>query len=297
MLIHTFESDNFDSMFRDLISKLVFYGDKVEPRAQATRELLNVNLVLTEPRNRFLYSKVRRHSYAFAGAELLWYLSGSNQLAPLTFYSPPMGQHSDDGKTLRSAYGYRIFGTGTELVNKWNQWENVKKKLIEDQNSRRGIMFICMPIDVEIDTVDVPCTAFWHFFIRNKRLNLITTMRSNDAFRGLIYDLFASTALLELMQYELSLEGINVRLGHYMHRADSMHIYERDVDLAIKVLGELKMNRTHDGLKLDGKTIKALIKDEEDLRTKKMLINDHLYKGLNQFLAKRLNNVCKKKWA
>lgn len=60
-------------------------------------------------------------------------------------------------------------------------------------------------------------------------------MRANDAFRGMISDLFSFTCMQELMARELHLE-----VGEYFHNVGSIHIYESDNEWAKTVLEEAK---------------------------------------------------------
>jgi thymidylate synthase len=56
-------------------------------------------------------------------------------------------------------------------------------------------------------------------------------MRSNDAIWGLPYDVFLFTFLQEMMAIELKVE-----LGSYYHFAGSLHLYERHLGLANRIL-------------------------------------------------------------
>jgi thymidylate synthase len=70
---------------------------------------------------------------------------------------------------------------------------------------------------------DVPCTVGHRFFLRDGQLHMHATIRSQDAWLGLPYDLFANTVLQEVMAGWLDAE-----LGDYVHWMDSLHLYERD---------------------------------------------------------------------
>jgi thymidylate synthase len=69
---------------------------------------------------------------------------------------------------------------------------------------------------------DVPCTLNYRFFLRNDRLHMHTTMRSQDLWLGFPYDIFAATVLQELLAGWLGVE-----LGDYHHNVDSLHLYEK----------------------------------------------------------------------
>lgn len=69
---------------------------------------------------------------------------------------------------------------------------------------------------------EVPCTCTLQFMVRGGRLQVFTSMRSNDAYFGLAHDIFTFTMLQELMARSL---GIDV--GFYQHSIGSLHLYDR----------------------------------------------------------------------
>jgi thymidylate synthase len=70
------------------------------------------------------------------------------------------------------------------------------------------------------DQRDIPCTLGYRFYVRDTRLHMHTTMRSQDTWLGLPYDLFATTTVMELMA-----GWLDVDLGGYHHHVDSLHLY------------------------------------------------------------------------
>jgi thymidylate synthase len=69
------------------------------------------------------------------------------------------------------------------------------------------------------------------FFVRERKLDAVVYMRSNDIYLGLPYDVFVFTMLQELFALELGLE-----LGRYHHMVGSLHLYEADIVKARNVL-------------------------------------------------------------
>ena len=59
-----------------------------------------------DPMQRVVFS--RAINPAFAIAEVIWILAGSDDLSFPAFWNPRMRRFSDDGLTLCGAYGYRI---------------------------------------------------------------------------------------------------------------------------------------------------------------------------------------------
>jgi thymidylate synthase len=100
----------------------------------------------------------------------------------------------------------------------------VVQELARDQDSRRAVCTIYNAVhDLGHETKDMPCTLSLQFMIRHHELYLRTSMRSNDAYLGLPYDLQQFCMLLSTMAHILRLP-----VGTYSHNVGSMHLYERD---------------------------------------------------------------------
>ena len=235
---------SFDELMCDLVYDVAHYPDfTCRPRDQEIKEILCQRLVLSNPRNRIIHSEARNPNYGFAVGEFLWYWHGSNSLEELEYYNKRAAQFSDDGKTVNSAYGYRLKFWKLSHDEDSSQWSTCIKTLVEDPDSRRAVLHINDPRDqhraVTCGSKDVPCTLSLQFFIRENKLHLHVVMRSNDIFWGLTYDLFSFTLFQECMLLELRKHGMeNLELGRYFHTAGSMHIYARHYDMATKMFVE-----------------------------------------------------------
>lgn len=207
-------NEAFDLILKNLNTS----GISSAPRGMNIKEILNCCIEIDNPRDRIVGCPERKINMAYAFGELCWYISGRNDLHMMKYYSKFMEKGTDDGKTLNSAYGYRIF-KGEHPLIPFNQWDNVKRILSEDKDSRQAIIHLHTPNNMK--TNDEVCTLGLQFLVRNDELHMITTMRSNDIFLGFVYDVFAFTMLQELMANELGL-----KLGKYYHNVGSMHIYE-----------------------------------------------------------------------
>jgi len=75
--------------------------------------------------------------------------------------------------------------------------------------------------DQDRPTVDVPCTLTLQFMIRNDKLDMIVSMRSNDLLWGFSYDINQFAYIQKLLAGVL-----NVKLGQYIHHSNSLHIYD-----------------------------------------------------------------------
>lgn len=220
-------TDNtFSHLYVNAFKKIILHGEHSSPRGMNVYEVSPAILILKNPRNRLLSFNKMRNIKRYCYGEALWYLSGSNRLDFIEQYSKFWKQISDDGITCNSAYGKYIF-RDTYVTSDYditNQWDFVKNTLREDTYSRQAIVHI-KPIQT-LKTKDVVCTLTLQFMIRNDKLDLIVEMRSNDFVKGLTYDVFQFTLLQELMAAELG-----ISLGRYIHIANNLHIYEKDMQM------------------------------------------------------------------
>jgi thymidylate synthase len=226
--------NTFDDLFAQVVHEIYRYPEyECKPRGQVVKELIAPTIELVNPRARILASPQRAADYGFGVGEFFWYWLGKQDVESMLYYNKRMSQFSDDGFTLNSAYGYRTRHLEMKIGDVYStQWEAVKKTLLDDPDSRRAILIIGMANDYTVGAYapskDLPCTLSLQFFIRGGKLHLHTSMRSNDAFWGLTYDLFSFTLLQECMMLELQEAGMNdLGLGFYSHTAGSLHIYDR----------------------------------------------------------------------
>ncbi|GGC16374.1 MULTISPECIES: thymidylate synthase [Dyadobacter] len=217
--------DNIDDLLREVYSELLKKEFDVFTTRSKTCEILGAVLCLENPRARLSRTESRGLPFSALG-EFLWYMKGDNTLEFIEYFIPLYEKESEDGKIF-GGYGPRIFN-----MRGINQIDNVANLLHSRPTSRRAVIQLFNAEDIHvIDRKEVPCTCTLQFFIRKDRLDMITHMRSNDAFKGLPHDIFAFTMLQEFLASRLT-----VGLGTYMHMVGSLHLYEVDADQATKYL-------------------------------------------------------------
>lgn len=229
----THVSDSFDIVWYDLLKELYHAPHYlVSPRGQRTREILNVQLTVNQALNNILIGEARGLNYRFMVAEWLWIYFGHSRVDLLARYNPKMAQFSDDGITLRGAYGPRVgmhMNRTTGVVS--TQWTRVRDLLKKDRDTREAVLVIFQPGELIDATKDVPCTLTQQFFIRNDTLHGTVNMRSSDIWLGLPYDFFVFSMLLNVMSAELGLEA-----GSLTFNLGSSHLYENFADSADALL-------------------------------------------------------------
>ncbi|MEW2219525.1 thymidylate synthase [Streptomyces sp. NPDC006990] len=224
-------------------------GRSVKPRGMATTEVIGAHLTLTEPRRRLVsLPPVRVVNAAFAAAEAVWILSGSDEPWIYT-YNQRMAQYADAG-TLRGAYGPRM--------RAWrpghDQLDHVRHTLLADPDSRRAVIQLYDPDRDIPHHSDVPCTLGYRFYLREGRLEMHTTMRSQDLWLGFCYDLFTATILHELMAH-----WIGAAVGEYHHHVDSLHLYKDNEAAALALPDCPAASRAMDPLVVPWEDFDALL--------------------------------------
>ncbi len=197
---------------------------KCKPRGMFIHEDIGWRARIKNPKDRLIYSPLRKWDIVYGLGEFLWYVSGNESLDMISYYAPSYKRFSDNKKTLYGAYGPRIFGEKIKPQSE-SGWKSIIRTLKKDPDSRQAISLIWREKDMHEDnTKDYPCTVYLHFFIREEKLCMISNMRSNDIWLGVPNDIFCFTMLQELMASELGL-----KIGFYQHNDGSLHMYESTI--------------------------------------------------------------------
>jgi thymidylate synthase len=201
-------------LFADAAHLVLADGVQVAPRGKPTLEVLGVQMILTQPRCRLIHlPPTRVLNSAFAVAEALWILSGSDNKWIFDFNSQ-LAQYADNG-VLQGAYGPRL--------RRWHgvdQLDTVRRRLLEDPDTRQAVVQLFDPARDHSGHSDVPCTIGYRFFLRGNQLHMHTSMRSQDLWMGFPYDVFTATLIQELVA-----GWIGAEVGVYRHSVDSLHLY------------------------------------------------------------------------
>lgn len=219
--VHT-DADAFVSAtIRDCLA-----GTKVSTDKDVSWEQLYYQATLQFPRNRVFAHFARPLNPVVAVARFAWLVAGNNRVEDIAFYEPKVRSFSDDGLTVPgSDYGHRLFQPRPGL----DQIQGVVDRLRANPGSRQAAAVVWQPEDAVRASGDIPCTHGLFFHIRDHRdtvgpeLQMAVTMRSNNAFRILPFNVFEFTLLQELVATEL-----DTVMGDYTVWAASMHVYENE---------------------------------------------------------------------
>lgn len=258
------KGDTVDDLLKKVFKEILDNGTRVEPTKGEIKELSGVLLKLTNPLGRLSRTEGKGKIFSCLG-ELLWYLSGSNQLDQIQYYIQDYHRYSDDGKTIFGAYGPKLFGADGQIPG-------VIRALQERDSTRKAVVQLFSSSDIKAHHKDIPCTCTLQFLVREGKLSLYTSMRSNDAFKGLPHDIFAFTMLQELTARKLG-----IPMGEYGHYVTSLHIYISDLDKVELFQNEGWQEKVYMPPMPDGdqtSNVLRLLKHERELRRLNKIVSD-----------------------
>jgi len=187
-------------------------------------EILHSVISIEKPRQRWVMSREPALNPAFALAEIIWILNGSQDSSIINFWNPRLPRFAGKGETYHGAYGYRLrnhFGL--------DQLDKAYHALKSNPGSRQVVIQIWDPrVDLPGEdgspvSEDIPCNLSGLLKLRDNKLEWMQIIRSNDIFRGMPYNVVQFTTLQEVMAGWLGVE-----LGSYNQVSDSLHLYESD---------------------------------------------------------------------
>ena len=171
--------------------------------------------------------QVRKMYYKTAASEVAWMLSGSKSINWITKHTKIWDAFADEDGNKESAYGHRwskAFGI--------DQVQNILTKLELDPTSRQQVLLSWDPrTDNVIRTPNIPCPLMAIFNIINGKLNCHLTLRSNDLYLGLPYDMAMYTILSNLMANSLKIE-----VGELFYSIAHAHIYSNQYDQVLEIM-------------------------------------------------------------
>jgi thymidylate synthase len=120
----------------------------------------------------------------------------------------------------------------SDVVLAWINWIAAYQALSANPDTRQAVLQIwdCtidLPnVDGTPRSADIPCNIMSCLKVRDGRLDWTQMLRSNDLVLGTPYNIIQFTTLQEVLAGWLGLE-----LGTYVQMSDSLHIYDRDIEV------------------------------------------------------------------
>lgn len=237
-----------DAMYGILLDELISHaGDRNDVSPTGSR-------VLSEALGRAALFKPDVHIYGtnekYVQDELDWYLSqdlsiaghkgiGSNKIWKACA--------AEDGH-VNSNYGWCIFSE-----ENGSQYSHAMEELYKNPYTRQAVMIYTRPsihkekYDGLHARYDMICTMYTQLLVRNNVLYMHVHMRSNDVWNGLRNDL-----AWQQWVYSQAYEGLRglfmpyLKKGHILWFADSLHLYERNLEQAKEWLSDWNMRTVKD---------------------------------------------------
>jgi len=237
-----YENRAISGAFEEVLDDLWNDPDYVaSPRGMEVREIRDCSMEIENPMFNIYENKYRSSPLKYIAAELLWYFSGTNNPTYIENYASMWKSlHNEDG-TVNSSYGNLLFKEKND--HGFTQYQWVIESLKRDKDSRQAFMHFNKPHHQFLENKDQVCTLQSLFHIRENKLHMTLTMRSNDVVFGFMTD----WTFFSILQYHVYLEMKKyypeLVMGSYTHISHSMHVYERHYDLLKKMVGPDYNNR------------------------------------------------------
>lgn len=221
MIPTTIIANSFNELYAKSVSKLITDGKYIKPRGQECVEIMNPQLILTDPSKCLITIPSRKMNYAYAIIEKLQYLSMRSDVETICWYNGNMSRFVNIlTDQFDGAYGLRI--ANNDQLN----W--CYKKLCEDPMTRQAVITIHDSRDC-IETLDPACTLSLQFMIRDGKLHMTCNMRSNDILWGTCLDVQAFCFIQQVMA-----AWLHIPMGDYVHQPASLHYYEDKRDIVVE---------------------------------------------------------------
>ena len=254
-MFKSFEGQTADHVWQQVVEAFRTGDDVlVQPgRGGATKEILRAAITVNDPRQRWVASRQPPLNIAFALADVVWIMTGRNDLAFLEAWNSKLSDYVGKGPRLHGAYGHRLRNRlGSDQLTRAYQ------ALSGNPNSRQVVLQIWdsyndlpSPDGSPVDQ-DVPCNVLALLKVREGKLEWLQILRSNDLFLGVPHNFVQFTCLQEIMS-----GWLGVDCGAYHQVSDSLHLYEHDEEsvFASAPLPDLPQNS--DSLALPKQTSEA----------------------------------------
>ena len=237
-----YKEQNIHIAFKKILDDLWNDPDYIAaPREMEVREIRDCSIEIKNPMKNIYTHPIRSSPLKYIAAEILFYFSGTNNPGFIENYASLWKKIHNPNGTVNSSYGNLIFKEKNEYdVTQYN-W--VIESLKRDKDSRQAFMHFNKPQHQWFGNKDQVCTLQSLFHIRDNKLHMTLTMRSNDV----IYGFMTDWAFFSVLQYHVYLHMKQyypeLEMGSYTHISHSMHLYERHYDLVEKMVGSNYINK------------------------------------------------------
>jgi len=246
--------NNFDYLHRKVFRYLSKHG-KVQKNQRTNSSITAAHgYAFRWNMNYWPLSNIRKMYPRTGAAEVTWFLSGTQETEWINRYTSIWKAFEDSPGIVKGAYGYRW-----ATAYGFNQINQILLNLSRDPSSRQQVLMSWHPSDLVFQHKNVPCPYTAVFNIIEGQLNCHLTLRSNDAYLGLPYDIMMYTILSNLLANTLK-----VGVGELFYSIAHLHVYENQYDAVVEYMKRSAKPSTY-RVEIDPEwTIKKVRKDKDD---------------------------------
>jgi len=233
--MRVYKSKFVANLYKDILNDLLNNPEFVtKPRGLQVNEIINCIIEVEDPTKNLYINEVRGSKEKYIGAEILYYFSGSNKSAFIKKYASLWEKLENEKGEVNSAYGNLIFNQKNE--HGLTQYEWVISSLVKDKDTRQAFMHFNKPYHQYFLNPDQVCTMYALFHIRDNKLNMTVSMRSNDVILGFMTDFAFFSILQQQIFTHLKKYYKDLEIGKYVHISNSMHLYSNHYEKVEQML-------------------------------------------------------------
>jgi len=176
--VNSSTKNNINHHFKNILKRIDKNGLESNPRGHNVKELYFEQMNI-DPYYPIIDFPSRSFPFKYLCGEIGWYLSQDANTEYINNFSSFWKNIEDEDGNANSNYGKLLIGK--QLL-----W--AKNALIKDKNTRQSIAFLNNPNFQYKNNKDFVCSMYLNFFIRENKLNMKMTIRSQDLFYGLSFD-------------------------------------------------------------------------------------------------------------
>lgn len=242
--------------------KIVETGEDISPRGIPTKEIYLMHINIRNPHDRFVNIPTVNYPLIMV-KQMLSILDMEDQQA-VEFYEKDV-ENPSAAYIFNDIYYGRISRKMSEIYF----------SLKGDENSRQAV------INIDKDpshNLICPITIGMQFLVRNKKLNMVVFMRSNEMWKGFATDIQFFALLQEILA-----SWLHVSLGSYTHIVSSAHLYNYNIELVSHLIATgavPTLDNIPEQFNLDFEQTKSYAKEflkfEKELRCGKICCSNYL---------------------
>lgn len=176
-----------------------------------------VTTIYQHPNRRVLMSPMRNANPFFHVMEALWMLAGQQDVKFVSKYNKQMLTYSDDGVTLRGAYGYRWRHHFMK-----DQLNVIAQMILGDRTTRRAVLAMWdADDDLGVVSLDIPCNTHIYFDTLCGPLNATVCCRSND----ILWGAYGANAVHFSFLLEYMAARCRLPMGVLRQVSNNFHLY------------------------------------------------------------------------